>query len=87
MITLLYSVYDAKASTYSPLFHAENHSVALRTFEQTIRSGESLLSKYPGDFHLMAVGSFDSKTGIVANDGTPVDLGSGDSFVQKLEVK
>lgn len=62
METKMYSVYDSKAQSYGQPFHAPNDAVALRLFGDAVNDPDTQLNKYPEDFVLMAVGTWDDQT-------------------------
>jgi len=59
----VYAVFDVKAASYgSPMFLASN-GIALRTFGEVCLNPESPLHKYPEDFSLYEIGSYDPASG------------------------
>lgn len=67
MRKILVSVWDKKAKSYGPILAYAAEAVAVREFGEVACDEKSTLSKYPGDFELHAVGSFDEM-----NEGQPV---------------
>jgi len=61
----IYSVYDKKALSFSPLFIAENDDVAKRIVFMSMASN-TMLSSSPSDFSLYRLGEFDSNNGNVS---------------------
>lgn len=61
----VYSVLDAKAASYSYPFVAQNNALAIRMFEQTALDQNSMIYKYPEDYTLVVIGTFDDNTGEV----------------------
>lgn len=78
----LYSVFDSKAEVWSPPFIARNSAEATRTFEQAVNDGNTMVCKYPLDYALFEVGSWDCDNGEVIS-GVPKNLGLGVTFVRK----
>lgn len=67
---LLFSVYDKQGDQYWPVITEKSRETAARAFTDAMMSGENeLFSKWPADFTLFLVGSFDDETGLV----TPLD--------------
>lgn len=54
----LYTVKDKKASHAQPPFAAPNDAVACRLVMESLRDGQSMLAKYPGDFQVIHVGEY-----------------------------
>lgn len=78
----LYSVRDVKAAYYVAPFCAENDGIAMRLFENEVRHGGGMPSKFPFDFELFRVGLFDPQTGEVTNEPNEV-LANGAMFSSK----
>lgn len=59
----LYSVFDEKANTYNAPFPLSTDGLAIRSFLQACKDPQTDLAKYPGDYKLYCVGSFDFESG------------------------
>lgn len=59
----MYSVRDAKGETYSPPFLAKTPGEAERMFNNEVHNEKSQISKYPEDFDLYQLGTYDDVTG------------------------
>jgi len=68
----LFTVYDEKAEAYLSIFEARSSAEAVRSITAAANSQDSLLGKYPNDFRLMELGSFDEKTGTMEVHNGPV---------------
>lgn len=62
MITRLYSLYDAVAEEFGPLFSAKNDDVALRNVIQMFTDMKVNIASVES-YHLYYVGNFDTVTG------------------------
>lgn len=62
----LYSIYDKKANCYSKPFEAYNDNCAKRMVAASMDEA-SLLRKYPTDYRLDNIGTFDDETGQFEN--------------------
>lgn len=64
MIHQLFSIYDNKSRAFQAPFVHSNESTALRALAGSIgeRPGD-MLAKYPEDFELFYLGTFDDNTG------------------------
>lgn len=65
MIKRMFAIYDAKTQVYHPPFMAHNEQDAMRQVLEVISEGRNMISKYPADYTLVEVGSFDDSKGIV----------------------
>lgn len=74
-----YSIQDSKAQQFNLPFFSDNHATAIRTFSQLASDQNSLPGKYPADFSLIFIGTFDSETGIFTTENH-LNLGSLASF-------
>ena len=62
----LYSIYDKKSESYSKPFDAYNDNCAKRMVAASMDEA-SLLRKYPTDYRLDNIGTFDDQTGQFEN--------------------
>ncbi|AXH75153.1 MAG: nonstructural protein [Microviridae sp.] len=65
MLMQVFSILDVKTGAFGSPFFAFNVSVAQRNVAAAVRDGESMLSKFPGDFQLFQIGSFDDGSGLL----------------------
>jgi len=78
----LYGVKDLKAGAFTtPPFGALSRGVAIRMFSSACQNQESDLGKYPADFELWELGSFDQGNGSLVSE--PVALGLGTSYAER----
>lgn len=62
----LYQVYDNVAETVlGPIVSATKDAAAIRNFQEALAHPESNLSKAPGDFDLLALGTQETSNGTV----------------------
>jgi len=83
MIKNVYSVYDHKACAFSNPFVAPNDNVALRSFHQAANDENSEISKYPNDYSLFKLGSFNDETGSLSPITPCENLVTASSFKEK----
>lgn len=62
MHKLLCSVLDSKSGIYSPPFSAVNKQTAMRDFAHAAQEPGTQMAKFPEDFRLYAIASFDDNT-------------------------
>lgn len=77
----LYSVRDEKTVAFFPPFLASNHGEALRTFSDLCKNVDTLMARYPGDFALYHLATFDDQSGSVVGLSLPVQIGSASEYV------
>lgn len=66
----LYSIFDKKAGVYAPPFIEINKGTAIRAVQDLVSRGDSNPSKYPEDYTLVQLGSFNEQNGkITPQDG------------------
>lgn len=67
---LFFSVFDKQANSFSAPFLERSKETASRAFHDAMVSGEhELFSKWPADFSLFILATFDDETGAI----TPLD--------------
>lgn len=59
----VYSVFDRKAAVFARPFVAPNDAMAVRSFLAARQDPSTELAKFPEDFSLHRLGSFDDDTG------------------------
>ena len=67
----IYSLFDIKSGAYAQPFYAPNRAVALRHLEAGREDENSLLSKFPGDFQLFELGTFNDEAGNIEVSTVP----------------
>jgi len=81
MTYLVFSIFDSKSHLYGPPFYSRHTGEALRNFVELVNDDRSTVSKYPGDFQLVQLASFDDESGVFS-PSTPVYLGAGDQYAK-----
>lgn len=82
---LVYSVWDSKVNAYASPFFMRTRAEAIRGWEAVANDPSTEISKYPHDFHLMELASFDEDTGEFTNcNGGPMDLGAAVHMQKKV---
>jgi hypothetical protein len=80
---MVYVVYDSKAEAYlNPLFF-QSKGVAIRSFTEAANDKESQMGKYPGDYTLFELGSYDPLTAKFDLHASPVSVGVAIEFVKQ----
>jgi len=70
----IFSVHDSKAQAYLPPFYMRTKGEALRAFETTVKDTNTQFNKYPSDYTLVELGSFDEATGVIETWDKPIIL-------------
>jgi len=74
MIHAVLAVYDEKAEAFAAPFFQQSDVLALRAFMAAARDPESLLYKFPRDYGLYKLGTYDDNTGRFENLERPLQL-------------
>lgn len=81
MILKIYTVYDAGVKAYMPPFTMRHSGEATRAFRESVNDPKSNLAKYPSDFTLFEIGSYDDSSAKIDVLSTPVSLGVAVEFL------
>lgn len=76
----IFSVFDSAAGAFLDPFHAQTTEVAMRMMREICNRPDHQFSKYPEDYTLFEIGSFDPQTGVLEPLATPHPLGLALSF-------
>lgn len=63
----IFSIYDTKSQTYGRPFFERNQQTALRSVRMVVNNptSENQYNKYPQDFELHVIGTYDDETGVL----------------------
>lgn len=67
----VFAIRDSKAEVYLQPFFRKTHGEAERDFRQLVKDEKSLVSKYPEDYDLYFIGSYDDELGAIEKLETP----------------
>ncbi len=81
MIIKVFTVYDSKAEAYLQPFYSQSKGSAIRSFQEAVNDPKSNIGKYPADFTLFELGSFDDSNCRFVLNSTPTNLGLGLEFL------
>lgn len=79
----IYTVYDAKAHTYTQPMFFLNEAVALRVFANAANDKSSYLNAAPGDYSFFHLGEWDDDTAAITTLAAPHCLGLASQFINK----
>ena len=71
MIWKMYSIRDAKAEIFKPPFFKSTHGEAERDYRTLCNDTQSLVNRYPEDFDLWFIGTYDDTSGKMESLATP----------------
>lgn len=63
----IFSSYDEKLQGYNLPFFMPKKAQAIRHFADGINDPSTQISKHPGDYSLISLGTFDDETGIITS--------------------
>lgn len=72
----IFAVYDSKVAAYMQPFFMRTTGEALRAWGTTAADTSTQFNKYPGDFSLFEIGSFNEETGEVKALPARINLGT-----------
>lgn len=79
MILRAFSVHDVRADIFNVPFFKRSIGEAIRDFTELANDEQSLVSKYPSDYRLLVVGSFNDQDGSFVTE-QPTNLGFASDF-------
>lgn len=80
----IYSVYDHKAAAFLPPFTSKTTALAIRDFKAVANDPEHQFGKYPEDYGLFRLGTFDEDTGAITSPDQPQSLGLALEYVNQV---
>ena len=78
-----FAIYDAAAQVYMAPFFQSTVGLAIRQFEQVANDPSTSVSKYPQDFTLFEIGSYDDSNGRMDPHDAPLPLGTALEYQRK----
>lgn len=81
----MFTVYDSAARRYLDPFCAPTIEVAIRLFRELANKPDHAFGKFPGDYELRHIGSFDAEAGILIAADPTHSLGVALTYVNRLE--
>lgn len=83
-MTKVYAIYDVKAEAYMQPFNAETAGLALRSFAGAANDPQTTIGKFPTDFILYEIATFDEHTGRYESYPEPKHLGLAKEYVENV---
>lgn len=85
MMLKMFSVYDVKARAFAQPFYFAEKGQAIRAFISAVNDDKTMLSKYPEDYMLYFIGTFDDSTAELTFNNPVELLGTAKEFKQEPE--
>jgi len=79
----IFSLFDTRAQTYAQPFADSSTVNAPRGFDTAVNAKDSTLSRYPDDFSLMELATFDPQTGQLVPLVSPLNLGTARTVLRQ----
>ena len=79
----VFSIYDSKTECFMNPWYARTTGEAVRSFEQSIIDPNTSFHKYPDDFTLFDIGSWDDETGEILLNEAKVNIGLAREFFRE----
>lgn len=67
----IFTIKDQKAAIYHAPFFKKSHAEAERDFRELVKDDKTMISKYPQDFDLYYIGTYDDSIGQITCLDTP----------------
>lgn len=75
------TVYDSKSEYYMPPMYFKHRGDAIRSFTEASLDSNNMIGKYPADFTMFEIGSFDETTGKFSLYSSFISLGCALEFL------
>lgn len=69
-----YAIFDEKSSLFNKPFFAVTNGQAMRSFGEMVSDPQSMANKYPEDFKLYFIGTYDDQIAWLESTKTPIFL-------------
>jgi hypothetical protein len=82
----VYSIKDLKAAYFMQPFVSRNKGEAVRSFSSAVNdagNSNNLMAKYPADYALFELGTFDEETGAIIPFPSLNLLGTGSDYINQ----
>lgn len=78
----IFAVYDIKAKAYAQLICLPEKGLAIRAFADSCKIPDSPFAKYPADFTLRELGTYDPNSGKIEGYDVPEYVAAAADFVE-----
>lgn len=80
-----FSIRDQKAEVFNTPFFQKTHGEAERAFRELLSDPKSMPSKYPDDYDLYFIGTYNDQTGVITPLDTPQHLAKAVTLKMQLQ--
>jgi hypothetical protein len=84
MIVKIFAIRDAKADAFLQPFFSPTKGTAIRAFSDAVNDSQSQFFKYPDDFTLFELGTFNDSTGGIELLKQPLAIGNSLEFKREI---
>lgn len=78
----IFTVHDSKAEAYLPPFYMKTTGEALRAFETTTKDSSSQFNKYPKDYTLVELGTYNEENAEIITHQKPLIIENASAYIQ-----
>lgn len=82
MMMRIFSVYDSKANSYMLPFFIQNAPMAIRSFANAANDPATDIGKFPTDFTLFEIGTYDDQGGLLEPIQPFINHGLASTYVK-----
>lgn len=86
MILKIFTVFDCKAESYLPPFHAGSTGLALRSFADAVNRSDHFFNKHPSDYTLFEIGEFDDQSALYTMLPALLSLGCAIEYLENTGI-
>jgi len=81
-MNVLCSVYDQKARYFSAPFSSPTEETAIRDFARAVSDSRGMVDKFPADYELHMIGTFNELSGEIESVSIPKLLAKGADYLE-----
>lgn len=78
-----FAVFDSAVGAYLQPFNLRTHEEGIRLFKQNVNNEQTAFAKFPGDYTLFCIGTYDEESGKYRQDGAHQSLGNALELLDK----
>lgn len=75
MKIIAFSIHDSKAAAFIQPFFCPTVAVGIRSYQQAANDPDTMFARFPGDYTLFEIGTFDQETGTLEQLEHPINHG------------
>lgn len=81
MKLIAFSIFDEKATVFSPPFFLPAVGLATRLFSDLANDKTKTIGKHPSDYKLYQIGHYDDQTAQTDNETLPIFIGNANDYI------